>query len=106
MITKNLHDLEANSSCYHLVLASMVELKNVIRSHWHPYDNEKCINHNDKEFFVNCIIDLSFRLYNLPNQAMSYKFSKLMKDIIEITRCSSIRLAKQVASIIEQSNTM
>lgn len=84
----------------------MVELKNVMRSHWHRFGNENCINHNDKEFFISNIIDLSYRLYNLPNQAMSYKFSKLMKDIIEITRCSSIKLYKQVASIIEQANTM
>ena len=98
--------MEGNSQCYHLVLASMVELKNVMRTYWQPLANQQSLNQNDKEYFISNIIDLSFRLYSLPNQAMSYKFSKLMKDIIEISRCMSINIYKQVADIIEQANAM
>lgn len=98
--------MESNNSCYHLVLASMVELKNVMRTYWHPPSNTETLNENDKEYFISKIIDLNFRLYNIPNQAMSYKFCKLMKDIIEITRCASIKIYKEIVGIIEQANTM
>ena len=100
IINNNIH-LCCDNTVDHLITSALSQMKNMFRKLWR-IKNPNYISIEDRTNFIQSVIPLNVAFFRVQNSQQSYRYMKLMKDIVKEAASDVIFIAPELLEVIKQ----